>query len=261
MSTRIESLLQRLADLFFSLWPRSRPEPPALARGHIISHRGEHDNRTILENTLPAFARAETAGVWGIELDVRWTRDRVPVVLHDPDLARLHNLDLKIRAVDRKRLKALCPAVPSLADVVQRFGGRLHLMIEIKEFSNGDGRQRQRLIQVLSPLTPVRDYHLMALDTRLLERLNFFPPRALVAIANYWPGRISRLVASKPWGGLCAHYLLMPSYLIRRHHGLGQCIGIGYAASRNSLLRELHRGVDWIFSNQAARMQALMDGQ
>ena len=50
----------------------------------IIGHRGA--SALAPENTLAAFARAFDDGAHGIELDVRLSRDGVPVVIHDPSL-------------------------------------------------------------------------------------------------------------------------------------------------------------------------------
>ena len=50
-----------------------------------MAHRGA--SSTTPENTLPAFEEAARAGADVVELDVRLTRDRVPVVLHDPDVS------------------------------------------------------------------------------------------------------------------------------------------------------------------------------
>jgi glycerophosphoryl diester phosphodiesterase len=50
----------------------------------IIAHRGA--SATAPENTLSAFARAMHDGADGIELDVRLSRDGVPVVIHDSTL-------------------------------------------------------------------------------------------------------------------------------------------------------------------------------
>ena len=56
--------------------------------GHDYAHRGLYDNkRGIPENSLAAFERAIRAG-YGIELDVRETRDHVLVVHHDETLER-----------------------------------------------------------------------------------------------------------------------------------------------------------------------------
>ncbi|RLA05214.1 MAG: glycerophosphodiester phosphodiesterase, partial [Gammaproteobacteria bacterium] len=72
-SFQIETLLQRLADILYAGIPRSRPSLRSLQNCKIVSHRGEHDNNSVMENTIAAFDRVVERGVWGIELDVRWT--------------------------------------------------------------------------------------------------------------------------------------------------------------------------------------------
>ena len=47
----------------------------------ITAHRG--DSIKALENTIPAFEKAIESGADWIELDVKETRDNVPVVFHD----------------------------------------------------------------------------------------------------------------------------------------------------------------------------------
>lgn len=54
----------------------------------VFAHRGEQYTAT--ENTVPAFEVA-TAGGFGIELDVRYTADGVPVVMHDDTVDRTTN--------------------------------------------------------------------------------------------------------------------------------------------------------------------------
>lgn len=52
----------------------------------IIGHRGA--SAVAPENTLVAFSRALQDGADGVEFDVRLSRDRVPVVIHDASLKR-----------------------------------------------------------------------------------------------------------------------------------------------------------------------------
>ena len=61
----------------------------------ITAHRG--DSVKALENTLPAFEKAIESGADWIELDVKETRDNVPVVFHDSSLKRLMGQDGTIR--------------------------------------------------------------------------------------------------------------------------------------------------------------------
>jgi glycerophosphoryl diester phosphodiesterase len=46
--------------------------------------------------------------------------------------------------------------------------------------------------------------------------------------------------------------------LIARHKACGQKVGTAYPASRNCLFREINRGVDYIFSNNAGELQAIL---
>jgi glycerophosphoryl diester phosphodiesterase len=258
----IETSYLRLMDAVFARWPQPTPAAAALKGARLISHRGEHDNLTILENSLAAFDRALAVGVWGIELDVRWSGDLVPVVVHDADLRRLHGNRAPIDRLTRQELRRFAPQVPSLADVVGRFGGRLHLMIEIKEPLRRDPLRQSRILkEILIGLAPMEHYHLMALHPYTLTPITGFPSESYLVIAYHWPDRFSRWVRRRPWGGLCAHYGLMRNSLIRRHKARGQKVGTAYPSSRNCLFRELNRGVDWIFSNDAGKLQNILDRQ
>jgi glycerophosphoryl diester phosphodiesterase len=252
----IEGTLMRLADALCDRRAYPVPDRRRLKACKIIAHRGSHDNCQILENTLAAFNRAAKAGVWGIEMDIRWTRDRVPVVFHDLDLNRLYGRRETIATFSLDELQRQYPAIPSLADVVSRFGKKIHLMIEVKQQSRPGIRVQEKCLEeALQPLEPVQDYHLLTLDPILLQPFTRIPPWARVAIAEGWPGFSSRWVRRHRWGGLCGHYLLVDATMMRHHHQERQRIGTGYIQSRSCLFRELNRGVDWIFSNNAEALQ------
>ena len=71
----------------------------------ITAHRG--DSVKALENTLPAFEKAIESGADWIELDVKETRDNVPVVFHDSSLKRLMGQDGTIREMTLEEMEAL----------------------------------------------------------------------------------------------------------------------------------------------------------
>jgi glycerophosphoryl diester phosphodiesterase len=48
----------------------------------------------------------------------------------------------------------------------------------------------------------------------------------------------------------------MHGAILRRHRRRHQRLGTGFVDSLNCLFRELHREIDWIFSNTAADLQA-----
>jgi glycerophosphoryl diester phosphodiesterase len=258
--THLEPAFHRVVDAIYRRRRQPFPGPERLRRSKIIAHRGQHDNLGVPENTLAAFKAARSCGVWGVELDVRWTRDLVPVVIHDPDLRRVFRLPLRVAALTFAGLRARAPLVPSLAEVVAACGRRLHLMIDLKREAFPDPRrQRRRLADELAALTPGRDYHFLSLTPAVFDTFGVAPPQTFLPVGQGPLGGLSRLALERRYGGVTGHYLMLSDHLIRRHRQAAQGTGTGFVASRNCLFRELNRGVDWIFSNHAAALQALRD--
>jgi glycerophosphoryl diester phosphodiesterase len=69
----------------------------------IIGHRGA--SAVAPENTLAAFSRALKDGADGIEFDVRLSRDRVPVVIHDSNLKRTGWSDRRVADLNASELQ------------------------------------------------------------------------------------------------------------------------------------------------------------
>jgi glycerophosphoryl diester phosphodiesterase len=262
----MKRLLQHAAimtvDGFMAGIPRELPDTALVERCRIIAHRGVHDNRRVLENSLAAFELARASGVWGVECDIRWTADLVPVVLHDPDARRVFGRPLRIAEVTFEQLRRELPLIPSLAEVVAEFGGNTHLMLEIKaEPYPQPARQKAILQAMLSSLAPGADYHFLMLDPALAERVDFVPREFSLLVAEFNLHRLSRECLRQGFGGLMGHYLLLNDTVKRRHEGAGQRVGTGFIHSGNALFRELNRGVEWIFSNEAVRMQNIRDAK
>ncbi len=255
----IENRLMQLADAMVERRRQPIPSTGRLERCRIVSHRGDHGDDPLEENTLAAFGRAATAGVWGVELDIRFTADLEPVVFHDSTLERIYGVPQPVAQLSCRELRNRFPAIPTLDEVVKAFGHRLHLMIEVKAQPWPDPpRQNERLQEILSGLAPSEEFHLLCLHPQALRPLKGFAPRARVVISEYGPELRSRWLLRRPWGGLCGHYLLLRRGIIRALHRNGQQAGTGYIRSRNGLFREINRGVDWIFSNHAVRLQGMV---
>ncbi len=251
----LEAVFQALADRYVATRPTAEPSSARLAAARIVSHRGEHDNRLVPENALAAFDRADLAGVWGLELDLRWTADGRPVVFHDEDLRRLAGCRRRLCDLTLRRARSIFPSLATLPEVVARYGRRRHLMIEVKNEVYRDFHLKTAaLADTLAPLEPVRDYHLLSLDPKLFAYLGFAPPRALVPIAWGSATAFSRMALERGYGGVCGHFLLVGQAMLQRHHRHHQQVGCGMVASARGLYREICRGTDWIFSNRAAAL-------
>ena len=254
----LELIAQQLADFYFRLVPRRQPSQQALQNCKIISHRGEHDNRQVRENTMAAFARISAAGGWGIEFDVRWTRDLQPVVIHDASTTRVFGIDLEVAAVSLHELQRRVPEIPTLQEVVACFGGNTHLMVELKRDELGaDESKAERLREIFAALTAVDDYHFLALRFDLFELVRFAGDHACLPVAELNLGDFSHQASIRNLAGVSGQYLLLNQSLIQRHHHQGQKLGSGFVASRYCLYRELNRGVDWVFTNHALKLVAI----
>ncbi len=252
-----ESLLQLLADTVFAVIPRPEPAVSTLLNCKIVSHRGEHDNKSVKENTLAAFDRVLNQGIWGIELDIRWTKDLHPVVIHDPDCRRVFASALKVNAVNLDELQSRVPDIPSLDQIIQRYGKKIHLMIEIKEKKLIDPEYQQaRLKTLLSSLVPGDDFHILALSPDIFELVDFLPGRALLPVAEYNIHQLSKKALGDNYAGISGQYLLISGNTIRKHGRNDQKTGTGFVRSRYCFYRELNRGVEWIFTNHALKLHS-----
>ncbi len=245
-------------DGVMAAWPQPLPSREALERCRIIAHRGEHDNQKVFENTLQSFQLALDAGVWGIECDIRFTRDRVPVICHDPTASRVFGAAIEIGRTTFTDLRAALPQIPTLDELVEQFGGRAHLMLELKhEAWPAPEHQRDRLREALAPLQPIHDFHLLSLNPTMYERVDFAPEGCFLPVAETNVEAISRFALERGCAGLGGHYLLLGKAVKQRHDRVGQQLGTGFPTSGNCLRRELNRGVQWIFTNHAVKLETL----
>jgi glycerophosphoryl diester phosphodiesterase len=252
----LEERLLQIVDFFYANLPQPIPASDLLKQCKIVSHRGEHDNKTVFENTIAAFDRVKNAGVWAIEFDVRWTKDLQPVVLHDNNLQRVFKSDIEVNKVTLAELKEHCNLVPSLSEVIQKYGKILHLMVEIKEEEYPDPVYQNNVLKDLfHPLTPQVDYHFISLRPEMFTLINFVTSSTFLPSARLNIKRLSNLALRKNYRGVTGHYFLITDTILKKHHEQNQRVGTGYIGSKNCLSRELNRGIEWIFSNNVVELQ------
>jgi len=252
--------LRGTVDLWFAAYPRLLPSAAAISECRLIAHRGWLNGvHSAAENTRAAFDACLDADIWGIELDIQWTADGVPMVLHDTDAGRVFGRpDVQINAVTQRQLVQQCGAIPSLEEVVERYGGKLHLMIEIKR-QTFKRSYAARLKAVLGELEPVQDYHLLALDPELFNELDVFPGCTQLPVAEFNAGAMYRLAIARGYAGLAGHYLLLNRSMREGLRRRNMTWGTGYVGSANTLRRELRMGTRWIFSDHAAALNRALE--
>ncbi len=113
------------------------------------AHRGLWD-KGCPENSLPAFRAAVDAG-YGIETDVRLTKDGIPVVFHDEDLKRMCGVNRPVSELTYEELLNFklngVEKIPTFAEFLETVGGQVPLLIELKGYTKDT-----RLCDVIAPM-------------------------------------------------------------------------------------------------------------
>ena len=103
-----------------------------------LAHRAYHDKTDRRpENSRAAFGAAIEAG-YGIECDVQLTADNEAVVFHDYDLGRLTGERGPVRGRSAAELARIAlthgdETIPTLHQMLELVGGRVPLLIEVKD--------------------------------------------------------------------------------------------------------------------------------
>ena len=104
----------------------TRTRPTSLERSQRtrplgIAHRGA--SAYAPENSVGAFAKAAEMGADMVEVDVRLTRDGVPVVIHDESLQRIYTINRMVADLSLDDLRRMIPAshepIPTFTQVAR----------------------------------------------------------------------------------------------------------------------------------------------
>lgn len=242
--------LEKTIDKIFSWVPRQKPDTKTVAETKVAAHRGAHDNfQGIIENSLESFDRAVDLGCWGIEFDVQCCRDNVLIVHHDLDFKRLFQRDERVDQIKWSQFEKKLPQVPTLAQVINKYGKKQMLFIELKDSFN----QYEQLSSLLSHLNPTEDYYIISLDESRLQPLKSIPREAqlLIPVHNNVT-QLCKLALEKSYGGVLGHYLFLTNRHIQSLISADKAYGVGFVESKASLYREMSRQIPWLFSNNVA---------
>ena len=101
----------------------------------IMGHRGAAALEP--ENTLLSITRAMEIGVDAVEIDVRLSKDKEIVVIHDSTVDRTTNATGPVSSYALKEMKKLDAGkgetIPTLDEVIDLIGHKVRLIIELKE--------------------------------------------------------------------------------------------------------------------------------
>jgi glycerophosphoryl diester phosphodiesterase len=204
----------------------------------LLGHRGAR--RYAPENTLAAFDLALDHGADGFEFDVRCTRDRQMIIVHDPKLNRL-----ALRRHTLAQLQQSCrqPAEtpPCLEEVLDRYRNRF-LNIEVKV------RGIEPVVAAAVRRVRPKHYFVSSFLPSVVRRLHALDSSlALGTLAQTrWQLRRWRLL---PVSYVVPHYRLLTRRLVEKLHAAGRKVVTWTVNDPRQMLRAADLGVDAIISD------------
>lgn len=174
----------------------------------LIGHRGACGYAP--ENTIESIETAADMGIKWVELDVKLTRDRVPVIFHDDSLDRTTNGSGLVAETDWEDIRQLEAGswfadgfagakIPTLEDAVETLIRRgLGLNLEIKPCP---GRERETAEIALDTLSRIWDDH----DNLMISSFSHVSLEAAREMAGDWARGLLLWHDDMPpdWKGLC----------------------------------------------------------
>ncbi|MGV9252264.1 glycerophosphodiester phosphodiesterase [Streptomyces sp. NPDC003697] len=218
-----------------------------------VAHRG--DPYRVRENTIASLRSALDRGADAVEIDVRLTRDGVPVLLHDDTLSRLWEHDRPLRSMSADEVRELTAGrVPTLVDALAATDGS-RVMLDLP---GGPGLPAVRRI-----VGAVRDcgaqdrvYYCAGPETMLAVRAADASAEIALTWATLAPPRAGLLAAVRPrW--LNYRFGLVTRDLAARIHRDGYLLSVWTPDTRRSMRRLIESGVDSITTNRVDALCAV----
>jgi glycerophosphoryl diester phosphodiesterase len=212
-----------------------------------IAHRG--DPLLVRENTLPSLLSAIDGGADWVEIDVKLTRDDVPVLLHDHTLERLWRIDRRLNDLSHAELDALVDdgewQIPTLDEALTLAAEHATtVMVDVP--GRAEGAAALAVVRGLGLLDGVA----FAGDTRALVDIRAEAPGAHIALSWKSPLMPSRelLAGTRPDYLNLRHHALTRRIVKKAHaHGMKVCTWTVDRPRRMAALAAA--GVDAIISN------------
>jgi len=233
------------------------------SRPLVIAHRGASGYRP--ENTLSAFQLAVDQRADMIETDLHLSLDDAIVIRHDEDLASL-GCEREIRALPLAQIQRLDAGsgerIPTLDEVLDRFGSQIAFNLELKTGSGGPypGLEEAALRAVEGRALLASTLFSSFCDD-VLARMRALSPEARLAVlvsARRPEGALARArsvgaEALNPWYGLAK------AEFVDAAHEAGLAVYPYTVDAPADLRRCLEAGVDGVFTNHPDELRALVD--
>ena len=239
-----------------------RISPGNLERPLVIAHRGGAGAAP--ENTLAAFRHALDTGCNGVELDVRLTRDKEAVVIHDRRLERTTDGSGFVGAHTMDQLRELDAGAwfsseyagerpPSLDDVFRELPDDFLIYVEIKAWGPSVRPVTRRVVELVrshrrwetalvASFNPLVLLYLKALDSQIVRGC-IYSKRQPLPLRRRWLSPLT----DPHWYAPAQASIDGPT--VRRHQAGGRAIAVWDLDTEENIEEPTQWGVDAVVTD------------
>ncbi|MGA2111980.1 MAG: glycerophosphodiester phosphodiesterase family protein [Anaerolineales bacterium] len=240
----------------------------------VIAHRGA--NREAPENTLAAFRLAAQQGAGAIELDVNLSKDKVPVVMHDPTVDRTTNGRGRVCDLPLANLKELDAGVgfagrfsgeriPTLEEVFEQIPAGVWIDVELKNYTTPGDDLEGRVVDLVHRMNMSRRVLFSSFSLLTLLRVGRRAPEIPCAILTWdrqplwlrraWLGPLVRHESREPELAQASEKLMNTCHRAKR------LVSVWVANEPQDIQRVAGLGVDGILTDVPGLTVSLLGGR
>ena len=217
----------------------------------VFGHRGVPS--LCQENTLESFKMAVDLNYDGIELDVVKTNDNILIVHHDAEVL-IKNQLRSIKDLQYKEVLEFDSNIPTLEAVLDTFGHRININIEIKSQGPESKEVPTKVIALLKKFNLIDSVVISSFNPQIIKKVKKADDRFVTAwilgkqnlrFYSMWPILFRHLKVS----ALHINHKCITSNLVARLH-LHQIKVLSYTINSNEILKNLiNTKIDGFFTD------------
>jgi glycerophosphoryl diester phosphodiesterase len=235
-----------------------------------IAHRGGAGISA--ENTLGAIKKAMDMKIEWIEIDVRQTKDRIPVVIHDALLDRTTSMNGSVINLTYKAIQQADAGswfnvffkgekVPALEDVLKTVNAKAKLLVELKENNYSSPGIEKNVAALIKKYNAYNWVTVQSFDDVALA--NMHKADSAITLQKLYVGKLplfpvyydTKLTLRQPkWfeyaSGINLHKAFATRRAIRRIHKLNKTVFVWTVDSPAEMKKMIRRGADGIITNR-----------
>lgn len=240
-----------------------------------LGHRGAPEAAP--ENTISSFLAAVAMGAHGIELDVRMSKDKEPVVIHNTTVDKTTDGTGKVKDFTLAGLKQLDAGswfgeeftgerIPTLREVVEALDPSVYINIEIKNMlPPGTGGIEEAVMEVISEYdlcdrVIISSFNPLSLLT--VKRFNKKIPVALLLYIANLPVIFSMLwlISMVKPEALHPHFQMVDETYLEWARNKGYRVNVWTVNEEADLRRMIKLGVHGIITDRPGLLKEIMEG-